>query len=360
MSYQNKWGVFNFLLLILAAIPLIASAGDIPSASELLEAASFDLKRPLKADSIDITATRKQGDAASLVVKQKFALKISFNEDTYKKTGSISDTDVLDVVTKKGTSTTLYGIAESSRSGNAWQTNFQFDNNIDYAAWGSPKSAFQGKSVISGSVEEKELLAKVQSEKASIEQRQKAASDLANAMDAERQALINQKEKEKELNWEKDFADLTQRIEQGSHDQRVAEIQKAFKTADTKLHERLMTFLSKHDDIDLRSIALRMKIDKVGKLDGKRGNGNPNFEPMMNNPLTITSLNVGSGEINFDFGGGIREWKGLSGTIDTEKIKAKNNHCKIKSKLIEPNKLRGDILCTPKSLSRNFVVFLPE
>jgi hypothetical protein len=103
-----------------------------------------------------------------------------------------------------------------------------------------------------------------------------------------------------------------------------------------------------------------MKIDKVGKLDGKRGNGNPNFEPMMDNPLTITSLNVGSGEIKFDFGVGIKEWKGLSGTIDAGKIKANNNHCKIKSKLIEPNKLRGDILCNPRALSRNFVVFLPE
>jgi hypothetical protein len=360
MPFHNQRGIFNFLLLLLASVPLIANAGDAPSTNDLLEAASFDLKRPLKADSIDITATRKQGEAASLVVKQKFAMKVSFTEDTYKKTGNIGDTDVLSVVTKKGTDTTLYGIAESSRSGNAWQTKLQFDNNIEYSAWGSPKSAFQGKSVVSGSAEEKELLAKIQSEKASIEQRQKAAADLATAMEAERLALKNQKEKEKELSWEKDFSDLTQRIEQGSHDVRVAEIQKAFSTADTKLHQRLMGFLSKHDDVELRSIALRMKIDHAGKLQGKRGNGNPKIEPMMDINLTISSLDVGNGNIEFDFGSGIKEWKGLSGNIDAKKMSAKNNHCKIKSKLIEPNKLRGNISCNPKALSRNFVVFLPE
>ena len=121
-----------------------------------------------------------------------------------------------------------------------------------------------------------------------------------------------------------------------------------------------MVFLSKHDDIDLRSIALRMKIDKVGKLDGKRGNGNPKMEPMMPLSIKVSTLNVDSGEIQFDFGGGTREWKGLSGTIDAEKIVAKNNHCKMKSKLIEPNKIRGDLTCTPRHQSRNFVVFLPE
>lgn len=359
MFSKNQRDVLNVLLLLIMAIPLIANAGDTPSTSELLEAASFDLKRPLKADSIEITATRKQGTGATLVVKQKFSMKVSFSEDTYKKSGKLGVNEVLSVVTKKGSDTTLYGTAESNRSGASWTTKFQFENDIDYGAWGSPKSVFPGKTVVSGSPEEQKLLVAIKTEKENVEKRKNAAADLSKAMEAERLALKNQKEKERALNWEKDFSALTERIERGPHSQRMDEIKKSFRTADKKLHKRLMAFMSKNDDLDIRSIALRMKIDKAGKLEGRVNNGNPNIDAKypLNGGFKILSINIDTGDLE----GNIPSLKqNLSGSIDAEKVVMKNKSCKLLLKLTDENNMRGDLSCVPSFAGRKLILYLPE
>lgn len=360
MKTSKQWGAFLCLLILLTVVPQIAAAGDAPSNKELLDAAGFDLKRPLKADSITVTATRKQGAAAKLVVKQKFSMQVSFTEDTYKKSGKIGNATVLSVVTKKGTTTTLYGIAESTRDGKNWQPNFKFETKFDYAAWGSPKSAFPGRTVVSGSKEEKDYTAQTKAEAARIEARVKAETEKNKAMEAERVALKEKKEKEKALNWEKDFAALTKRLDQGSHAQRVNEIKKAMKTADKKLHKRLLAYLSKHDDPDLRSIALRIKINKTNKLEGLVNNGNPNIAAKYNlhGGFKVSSLDIGTGNIKGSFPGYIN--KSMSGKIDAEKFELNTHTCHMLLKMTDDNKMRGEVACTPSYHSRKMILFMPE
>lgn len=150
---KHFWIVLLLFLLLLGAC---SGTGGRPSNTDVEKALSQQIPAPWQLKSFNVSASENTGTKVEPVWQFRFKASANLAEDTFVKSREIYGAIFLKKVSAKGDSKELFGIATSTLREEKWQASFQLENN-PFSGTGMPRSAFQGKTVVEGTTEEKQF-----------------------------------------------------------------------------------------------------------------------------------------------------------------------------------------------------------
>lgn len=140
-----------------------------PSNNNVKGKLTFELPEYIAVQSLDVHALENFGSEVDPLIRARFSANAKLSEPLYLRVADYMNTDVIRIQSKAGTPITITGKYSATMQGNAWQVSFE---DLDAAPNPSGRTLSNwsvGSYVISGSSEEKELIA---NEKKAAEERE--------------------------------------------------------------------------------------------------------------------------------------------------------------------------------------------
>lgn len=189
-----SWHKSVFPVVPVISIVIIAGCGQSgPTNADLKTSLQNAIPAYWEVASLKIEKRENLGTRTNPVLQARFQAILKLKEDTFTSAERLEsvdyarqrDVNFISLVTEKGETVELYGLAVSQIFQNSWKTEFKLDQD-PISELGKPRSAFEGKTVLRNSPEEEKFKSEV---KQQIESEKKAI--LANLMSGQNEGNFN-------------------------------------------------------------------------------------------------------------------------------------------------------------------------